>query len=150
MLRRTSASDVLVPFVAVAAVVYVLLKLSYNSLPPFQWFAAVPIGALAVAEFVMARRVRLAVRHEPGAKVMTALSVARSVALGKASSLVGAGVAGAALALVLTVLPDSSRTGAAGHDLWVGLVLLVVAAAVTAAGLVLERAGIDPNRDRRD
>ncbi|MGX7677664.1 DUF3180 domain-containing protein [Jatrophihabitans sp. DSM 45814] len=150
MMRRTSASDILLPFIGVAAVVYVLLKLTYSSLPPFEWFTAVPIGALAIAEFVIARRVRLAVRHAASARPMTALAIARSVALGKASSLVGSGIAGAAFALIVKVQPDSSRTTAANHDLWVGVVLLVASAALAAAGLVLERAGIDPNRDRRD
>jgi hypothetical protein len=149
MMRRTSATDVLLPFGVVAIVGYLLLRMTYSSLPPFQWFVAVPIGVLAIAEFVIARRVRQAVRHHRGAKPMTALAVARSVALGKASSLVGAAVAGSAVALVVTVFPDANRTNAAGHDLVVGLVVLAASVAVTVSGLVLERAGIDPSRDRR-
>ncbi|HEY2043870.1 MAG TPA: DUF3180 family protein [Jatrophihabitans sp.] len=145
-MRRTGASDVLVPFVVVGALVYVLLRSAYESLPPFQWFVAIPVGALALAEFAIARRVRNVVRHRPDAKPMTALAVARAVALGKASSLVGAAVAGAATALVITVQPDASRTAAAGHDLWVGLATLAATAALTVAGIFVERAGIDPNR----
>jgi hypothetical protein len=149
MMRRTSVSDVALPFAIVGILAYVVLQLTYSSLPPFQWFAAVPLAGLAAAEFVIAHRVRSAVRHDPGAKAMTALAIARAVALGKATSLVGAGIVGAAVALVLTVLPDSARTTAANHDLVVGLVLGVAAIAVTAAGLVTERAGIDPNANRR-
>ena len=93
---------------------------------------------------------RAAVRHEPYAKPMTAIAIARCVALGKASSVVGAGVAGASVALVGRVLPDADRVQAAANDLRVGL--LVVGSAIVAgvAGLLLERAGVDPNRDRRD
>jgi hypothetical protein len=149
MMRRTSATDVVLPFGVVAALAYLILKLSYSSLPPFEWFAAVPITALAVAELVIARRVRAVVRHVPGAKPMTALAVARAVALGKASSLVGAGIAGAAVALLATVVPDASRTSAAAHDLWVGFVLLGAAVVLGVAGLVLEQAGLDPNRGQR-
>ena len=148
MIRRTNARDLLIPFAAAALVGYLLLGLTYDSLPPFQWFSAVPVAVLAVIEFVIARRVRAAVRHRADAKPMTALAVARSVALGKASVLVGAVVAGAAFALVVTVLPDSNRTTAAARDLGAGLIMLMSSMLLVAAGLVLERAGIDPGHRR--
>jgi len=148
MTRRTGPRDVVVPFAIVAAIVYLVLRLSYESLPPFQWFIALPIGVLGIAEFVIARRVRQVVRHRIGAKPMTALAVARSVALGKASVLVGSAVGGAAAALVVTVLPDANRTSAAAGDLRVAVIVLIATVALTSAGVVLERAGIDPNHDR--
>lgn len=144
MNRRTRPSDLLIPFLIFGVLSYLLLRVAYGSLPPFQWFTAVPIGALALIEFVIANRVRGAVRHRPDARPMTALAVARAVALGKASALVGAALAGAELALVSYVLPDAGRTTAARHDLQVGLVLLVVTVLLLIAGLLLERAGIDP------
>ena len=147
MMRRTSISDLVIPFAIIAAVGYLLLWATYSSLPPFQWFIAVPIAALAITEAIVARRVRAAVRHKFGAKPMTALAVARGVALGKASALVGSAVAGAALALVIKVTPDAQRTSAAQHDLWVGSAGFVVSAGLVAAGLALERAGIDPGHD---
>jgi hypothetical protein len=103
-----------------------------------------PVAALALTEFVIAGRARSAVRHKPQAKPMTALAVARAVALGKASALVAAIVAGAALALLIEVIPDAGRTSAAGHDLRVALLVLAATAVLAAAGLALERAGIDP------
>jgi len=148
VIRRTSATDLLLPFVVVGALAYVLLRGYYSSLPLFQWFPALPIAALALAELVVARRVRAAVRHDPDAKPMTALAVARAVALGKASALAGAAFDGAALALIGKVGPDAGRTAAAQHDLWVGVVVLVACLALTAAGLLLERSGIDPSRGR--
>lgn len=144
MNRRTRPSDLIIPFLVVGVLSYLLLQAAYESLPPFQWFTAVPIGALAVIEVVVANRVRGAVRHRPQARPMTALAVARSVALGKASALVGAALAGAELALVSYVSPDAARTTAAAHDLRVGLVLLAVSVLLVVAGLVLERAGVDP------
>ena len=143
-MRRTSAADLLIPFVLAAGLVYALLRISYESLPPFQWFTAVPLAALAVVELVVARRVRAAVRHHPQARPMTALAIARAVALGKATALVAAVVAGAAVALVVKLLPSSGQGNTAGHDLRVGYLLLVVSAGLLVAGLVLERAGIDP------
>jgi len=144
MNRRTRPSDLLIPFLILGVLSYLLLQAAYGSLPPFQWFTVVPIGALALIEFVIANRVRGAVRHRPDARPMTALAVARAVALGKASALVGAALAGAELALVSYVLPDAGRTTAARHDLQVALVLLVVTVLLLVAGLLLERAGIDP------
>ncbi len=146
MNRRTRPSDLIIPFLIVGVLSYLLLQVDYESLPPFQWFTAVPIGALALIEVVVANRVRGAVRHRPQARPMTALAVARSVALGKASALVGAALAGAELALVSYVSPDAGRTTAAAHDLRVGLVLLAVTVLLVVAGLALERAGVDPSR----
>ena len=144
MNHRTRPSDLLIPFLVFGVLGYLLLQAVYGSLPPFQWFTAVPIAALALTEWVVAGRVRGAVRHRPDARPMTALAVARAVALGKASALVGAALAGAELALVSYVLPDAGRTTAARHDLQVGLVLLAVTVLLLGAGLLVERAGIDP------
>lgn|GEM_PF-2984965 len=149
MIRRTRPADLLVPFVLAAALAYALLRTSYESLPPLQWFTAVPIAGLAGTELVIARRVRAVVRHHPQAKPMTALSVARAVALGKASVLVAAVVAGAAAALVVRLLPSSGRNSTAADDLKVGYLLLAVSAVLLVAGLVLERAGIDPGHRGR-
>jgi Protein of unknown function (DUF3180) len=103
--------------------------------------------ALAVAEFVAARRVRAAVRHDPRAKPMAAIVIARCLALAKASSLVASGVVGACAALLAYLLPDAGRVSAAAADSRVGIVVLLGAVALVGAGLALERAAIDPNRD---
>jgi len=144
MNRRTGPLDLLVPLVLAGVLSYLLLRTSYESLPPFQWFTAVPLAVLAAVELVLAGRVRGAVRHRPQARPMPALAVARAVALGKASALVGAVLAGAELALVGYVLPDAGRTSAAGHDLRIGLLLLAVTVLLVVAGLLVERAGVDP------
>jgi hypothetical protein len=149
-MRKTNLLDLLVPFVIIGLSTYVLLKVSYDSLPPLGYLVPVPLAALALVEFVVARRVRAAVRHEPLAKPMTAIAVARCVALGKASSIVGAGVSGAAVALLLRLIPEPATVHAAAHDKKVGVLLLGASILIAVAGLVLERAGIDPNRDRRD
>lgn len=147
-LRRTRWTDLAIPAVIVAITVYVLLRFSYQSLPPLQFPVPVPLAALAAAEFVAARRVRAAVRHDPHAKPMAAIVIARCVALGKASSLVGALVAGASLGLIARLLPDVRTVRAAAHDASVGGLLLGAAALLIAAGLLLERAGVDPGHGR--
>ena len=148
--RRTTLLDLAIPFGIVGVTVYVLLRLSYGSIPPLNYAAALPLAALAIAEFVAARRVRAAVRHVPGAKPMQAIAIARCVALGKASSLVGSAVAGAAGALLVRVIPEAGTIRAAAHDTRAGAFLAGAAVLIVVAGLLLERAGLDPNRDRQD
>lgn len=149
-MRRTGPLDLAVPFVIIGVASYVLLRSSYSHLPPLGFFVPVPLTALALVELVIARRVRAAVRHERYARPMTAIAIARSVALGKASSLVGAAVAGAAVALLARVLPEADTVRTASSDARVSALLLGSALLATVAGVVLERAGLDPNHDRRD
>jgi hypothetical protein len=148
--RRTSFVDLLAPFFIIGVAAYVLLRFSYDSIPLLGYVVPVPIAALAVAEFVVARRVRAAVRHDPRASPITAIAIARCVALGKASAIVAAAVAGAAVALLIRVAPDAGTVEAASHDTRVASFLVGASVLLAVAGLVLERAGIDPNRDRRE
>jgi hypothetical protein len=147
-LRRTRWTDLAVPAVVFGVTVWVLMRFSYRDLPELKYLVPLPIAALALAELVAARRVRAAVRHDPHAKPMAAIVIARCVALGKASSLVGAGVAGAAIGLLARLLPDVRVIKAAAHDARVCGLLLAAAVFLTVAGLVLEGAGIDPGRGR--
>jgi hypothetical protein len=148
-MHRTRPRDLLAPSVLVGAIAYALLRVGYGALPPLSYFIPVPLAALAVVELVAARRVRAAVRHDPRARPMAALVIARCVALGKASSLVGAAVLGASCALLGRVLPTAGSVDAAAHDGRVGGFLFVACVLLVAAGLVLERAGLDPGRDER-
>jgi phosphate starvation-inducible membrane PsiE len=149
-MRTTRWTDLVVPFVIVGLTAYVLLRFSYDSYLQLRYLVPAPLAALAVAEFVAARRVRAAVRHDPRARAMTAIVIARCVALGKASSLVGSGVAGAALGMIVRLLPDVSDVKVAAHDTTVGALLFGAALLLVAAGLLLERAGVDPGIDRRE
>ena len=149
-LRKTGPLDLALPLFVVGVAAYFLLRVEYDALPPLGSFVPVPLLVLAVAELVAARRVRAAVRHNPDARPMQAITIARCVALGKASSLVGAGVVGAAGALLLHVLPEASTVRAAANDAQVGGFLLGAAVVLVGAGLLLERAGVDPGGDQRD
>lgn len=149
-MRRTGPVDLLIAFLLLGGVSYLALRAYYDSMPPLQALVALPLFALAIFEFEIARRVRLAVRHDPNARPMQAIVIARCVALGKASALVGAGVAGAAAALLLRVLPHAQQVRVAGNDSRVGMLALAAALLLLAAGLLLERAGVDPGRERRE
>jgi hypothetical protein len=147
-MRRTSIGDLAVPFLILGGALYVLLRVSYDSIPPLSLFVPIPLALLGIAELIAARRVRAAVRHDPNARPMAAIVIARCVALGKASALVAAGVAGAAVALLVRVAPDAGDVRAASNDLRVAIFLLLAALLLVAAGLLLERSGIDPNQQR--
>jgi len=149
-MRRTGLADLAIPFFLIGITVYVALRVFYSSLPPLQSYVPVPLAALAIAELVAARRVRGAVRHDPHAKAMAAIVIARCVALGKASSLVGSGVLGAALGLLIRVAPDAGAVRSAGNDTRVAILLLAASLMLVAAGLLLERAGVDPGSGDRD
>lgn len=148
-MRRTRPADLALALVIVGGVVYLLLRKGYDALPPLSYFVPIPLALLGVWELALARRVRAAVRHEPRSRPMAAIAVARAVALAKASSLVGAGVLGAALALVGRVAPHAGSVSAAAHDLRVGLLAVASCVLLTAAGLLLERAAVDPHNDER-
>ncbi|HEY3736851.1 MAG TPA: DUF3180 domain-containing protein [Jatrophihabitans sp.] len=149
-MRPTRWTDLLAAIVVAGAIVYLMLRIGYDSLPPLGYLTAAPIAVLAVIEFVIARRVRGVVRRDPNAKPMTAISIARCAALGKASALVGAAAVGAVLGLFGRVLPDASRVSAAASDARVGTAVLVVSIALAAAGIYLERAGIHPGETPRN
>ena len=145
-MRRMSVGDLVVPFAVIGVTTYALLRLSYDSIPPLQFYVPIPLAVLGIAEIIAARRVRAAVRHDPNARPMAAIVIARCVALGKASALVAAGVSGAAVALLIRVIPDAGTVRAASNDLRVGVFLLLAALLLLGAGLLLERSGIDPNQ----
>lgn len=148
VMRGTRWTDLVVPFLIVGVTVYVLLRFSYHSYLQLRYPVPVPLAVLALAEFIAARRVRAAVRHDPRARPMTAIVIARCVALGKASSLVAAAVAGAAVGMVGRLLPDVDTVNVAARDARVGGLLFAAAVALIVAGLLLERAGVDPNQGR--
>jgi hypothetical protein len=149
VMSRTRWTDLLVTFVVVGVTAYVLLRFSYHSYLQLTYLVPVPLAALALAELVAGRRVRAAVRHDPNARPMAAIVIARCVALGKASSLVGAGVAGGSVGMVIRLLPDLGLVNIANRDATVGGLLFAAALLLVGAGLLLERAGIDPGSDSR-
>jgi hypothetical protein len=148
VMRRTKWTDLVAPYLVVGFTAYAFFTFSYHGYLQLKYLVPAPLGALAVAEFVAARRVRAAVRHDPHAKPMAALVIARCVALGKASSIVGAAVAGFTTGLLARLIPDVGKITVVGHEVTVSSLLLAAALLLVAGGLVLERAGIDPNRDR--
>jgi hypothetical protein len=149
-MNRTRIADLLAACAVLAVFAYLLLRFSYDTIPALSAITPAPLAALGIGELVVARRVRRVVARDPDAKPLEAITIARLAALGKASALVGAGVSGAALGLVVHVLPDVGRVDVARTDAVIGVALIAAAAVLAVAGMVLERSGIAPTpKDRR-
>src|SRR4029079_4459946 len=83
VMRRTRWTDLIVPLVVVGLTTYAMLRFSYHGYLQLRYLVPAPLAALAVAEFVAARRVRAAVRHDPDARPMAALGIPRCGGLDK-------------------------------------------------------------------
>ena len=150
-MRVTRARDLALAGALAGVVVVLLLVVGYDSVPPLPVLAGGTLFVLAVLEagYTLALRPRLAGRR--GTKPVPALQAVRVVALAKASSLLGAIMAGGWLGELVFVLPKRGTIVAAANDTTSGVVGLVSAAALIAAALWLEYSCRAPDdRNRRD
>ena len=120
---------------AVAGLVtYVLFRWRYSSLPPVPLTAAVTTSALAVAELFLAPGTRARMDGRPGTKPIMPLAVARLAALAKASSALGALMAGVWIGVGAYVLPRwdlaTPRRDTIRAAIGLGSALLLVVAAL--------------------
>lgn len=144
-----SRRDLLVLAVGLAVAAWLVVRAAYGSLPALPWWLPVPLGLLAVAEFLGARtlRARLAAQRDrrPPAERGSApvrpvepMLVARLAVLAQASAYVGAAFGGLWVGLLLYVAPSVSRLQAAAADTGTGVLGVVCSAALVAAALWLE------------
>jgi hypothetical protein len=134
----TRARDLVLAGLVTTAVVYLLVRVLYGQLPPLPTFAGVTLLVLAIVETVLAFSIRARIRTPRGARPGQALTAARAVALAKASSLLGAIMAGAWLGVLGYVLPRRSEITAAADDLPSTVVGVICSALLIAAALWLE------------
>jgi hypothetical protein len=151
-MRFTRAWDLISAGVIAAVVVYLAVKLLYGKLPPLPPFAGVTLAVLAVVEGLLGASLRDRIRHPDQGKPLQPLTAARAVALAKASSLLGAIMLGAWLAVLVYLLPRQGELAAAADDLPSAIVGAICAAVLIGAALWLEyccRAPRDPDADKR-
>ena len=148
-MKPVNRRDLLVLGAGLAVAAWLVVRASYGSLPALRWWLPVPLGVLAVAEFLGARtlRARLAAQRDrrPPAERGTApvrpvepLLVARLAVLAQASAFVGAVFVGVWAGVLLHVAPAVSRLQAAGSDTVTAVLGVVLAAALAVAALWLE------------
>jgi hypothetical protein len=154
-MKPTRSSTLVVVAVIVALAVWLLLHPVYQRLPPLPW---TPVPALLLAAAVEAwtgrdLRARIAGRRGGSqTKPADPLVVSRMVALAKASSLVGAAVAGAAAGFDI-YLSGSLNAAVPRQDALTALLTFASAILLACAALFLEyccRVPDTPGRDQDD
>jgi hypothetical protein len=126
-----------VAFVAAGAT-YLVARVWYASLPLLPVYAPLWLVVLAVIEVAQARSVRARLAGRPRTRPIEPIAVARTAALAKATSPVGALVLGWNLGLLGYVLDKLDATHPA-HDARIAIAGGVAALLLIAAALYLER-----------
>ena len=140
-MKPTRVSTLVWLFVAVAVGAWGVLRLADRRgsvLPQITWTAPVLIGLLGVVVVIAAFALRARLRGGPGVRPPQPLGVARMAVLGKASSHVGAIVAGLYTGWALVLLP-SLEIEARRDRAIVTVVAVLASLLLTGAGLFLER-----------
>ena len=127
-----------------AALAWLLLRLTYASLPALPWTTVPALLLLALAEVVSGRNVRSRL-HGSGGTRIPPIAVARMAALAKASSLAAALIGGLAVGFLVYVLASLDKS-AYRSDAVVAGVTLVSAMALVLAALYLEQGCRVPTR----
>lgn len=134
---------------------YLLVRLSYQRLPPLPRFAGVPAALLGIGEAVAGYGLRSRIRQRGGdrsgaatGKPVEPLTAARAVLTAKATALAAAALIGLWAGLLLYVLPSWSVLAAAREDGITGTIGLVGAVIMAGGALFLERCCRAPDVDR--
>ncbi|MGI6874095.1 DUF3180 domain-containing protein [Amycolatopsis sp. 3B14] len=126
---------------------YLLFRFAYGDLPRLPRPVGVTLFVLAVIEVALAFVMRSRVRS---GRLVNAVSAARTVALAKASSLLGAIMLGAWAGIAGALIPRASELAAASSDLRSVAIGAVCAAVLIAAALWLEHCCRTPEDDESD
>lgn len=137
-MNATRIRDLIGIAVVAGVITWVIVRRYYGSLPQVQWYLPLSLAILAAVEFRMARVLRARIRRRPGTTPVNALVAARSLALAKASGLVGAAMAGIWAGLLIHVAPRLSFLSAAGNDTAAASVGVVSSVGLAVAAMYLE------------
>ena len=135
-MRPTRVRNLLLLAVVAGLLSYAFVRARYSSLPPLPVTAALSTFLLAAAEAYLAPSIRNRLAGKPRTKPILPIVVARSAALAKASSVLGAllfGAWGGALAYVAPRDLDAAR-----HDTPRAIVGALTALGLVASALWLE------------
>ncbi|MEV0677332.1 DUF3180 domain-containing protein [Actinosynnema sp. NPDC050436] len=149
-MRFTKPRDLLAAGIIAGLLAHLLLRLAYDTLPPLPTFAGFTLLVIAAVDLVLAFSLRARIQRKPGSEPVQPLTAARAVALAKASSLLGAIMAGAWAGVLIYVLPARGDVEAADHDLVSAVVGLVCAVLLIGAALWLEHCCRTPKDSHRD
>lgn len=151
MIAPTRVRDLVGYALGVALIVWLAMRQWYGDLPELTWFVPLSVLLLALAEVLAGNNLRARIRRRPGALPVQPIVAARSLALAKASSLVGAVVTGVWAGLLVYVVPRIDQLDAASRDTRTATVGVFAGVALTGAALWLEyccRSPTPPDSDR--
>jgi hypothetical protein len=137
-LGATRLRDLAVVAAVTAVLAWLALRQWYGDLPRLRWFVPLSLALLAFAEAVTGGQLRARIRGVPGTRPVHPLAAARSLALAKASGLVGAAMVGVWAGLLLYTVPRLSYLAAAGDDTRTGVLGVIASASLVGAALWLE------------
>jgi hypothetical protein len=148
----TSLRDLVVIALVAGLLSWLAVREWYGDLPRLRWFVPLSLALLALAELIAAEQLRSRIRRRPGTKPVEPLVAARSLALAKASSLVGAAMTGVWAGLLAYTLPRLDFLASADDDTRAGVTGVIAAASLVGAALWLEyslRTPLPPDEDER-
>ncbi|WP_026343848.1 DUF3180 domain-containing protein [Nocardia sp. BMG111209] len=140
-MKPTRALDLTANVLIAAVVAWVATRWAYSSFPPITVIAGASLYPVAALEAVLGFMIRTRVGDErigDGPRQLHPITVARAVALAKASAQVGSLAGGVWLGFLVWVYPQRSSLHAAAADTPGAIVGLVAGAALVAAALWLE------------
>lgn len=137
-MKPTSARLLAVIFVSCAAVAWLAVRASFNSLPPLPFTAVPALAVLAVAEAVLGRSVQARLHGRAGRRPLAPTGVAQAAVLARASSAAAAVFAGLAAGLLLYVSGSLGKP-VPRHDAIAAGVTLGASLLLCGAALYLER-----------
>ena len=141
--------DLILPALGTAVVVYLLVRLTYGSLPQFPLTAGLPFAVLGVAEAIGGSALRARIRGRSGTRPVQPLVAARAVLVARASAQAGAIMAGAWAGLLAYVAPRSGDIAAAADDTAAAALGVVGALVLVGGGAVAAALLPHPRRPRR-
>ena len=151
MIAPTRVRDLAAYAAAIALIGWLAMRQWYGDLPRLTWFLPLSLLLVAGAEVLAANNLRDRIRRRPGAPAVQPIVAARSLALAKASALVGAVVVGAWGGLLVYAAPRVGELEAASADTRTATAGVLSGLALTAAALWLEyccRSPTPPDSDR--
>lgn len=140
-MKPTRLWDLLSLFILATAVSWVVVSVTYSSLPPISKFAGASLYVVAAIELIIAFLVRSRVHERElgdGPRQMHPITAAKAAVLAKASAIVGAASAGVWLGFGLWVFPRTADVRAASTDSPGVIIGLIAGIVLVAAALWLE------------
>lgn len=145
----TRPASLVVAGLAAAALAWLLISFSYQSMPELPWLPVITLAGLAVLEAYAAVNTKGRIERRPGRDPVNPLVVARFVVLAKASALAGAIFAGGYAGIAGWLFIERT-TRAAVEDRPAALAGVAASLALVGAALWLERSCRVPKRPEDD